>query len=71
MTPQAEGYIHQSPKHKTRYVTISEDEYESMKATIEVLRNQELVKRIIEGEKAIREGRERDIDEVMKERGII
>jgi len=42
-----------------------------MKATIEVLQNQELVKRIIEGEKAIREGKERDIDEVMKERGII
>lgn len=68
---QTERYIHLSPKHETRYITISEDEYESMKATIEVLRNQELVKRIIEGERAIREGRERDIDEVMKDRGII
>lgn len=42
-----------------------------MKATIEVLLNLELVGRIRDGEKAVREGRERDIDEFMGELGII
>jgi len=50
-------FVAESPKHKTTYVTISRDEYESMKATIEVLQDEELMKQLKESEKAIAEGR--------------
>jgi PHD/YefM family antitoxin component YafN of YafNO toxin-antitoxin module len=33
-------------RHETRYVTISADEYESMKRTIEVLSDKELMEQI-------------------------
>jgi len=58
-------------KHTTRYVTISEDEYESMKMTIEFLKNRNLQKRLEESEKDYKEGRVKDLDEAMKELGVI
>ena len=58
-------------EHTTRYVTISEDEYESMKRTIEFLNNRNLQERLEESEKDYKEGRVKDLDEAMKELGVI
>mgnify|MGYP001605687121 FL=1 len=38
--------IKESEKHTTTYVTISKDEYESMKRTIEILSDKELMEQI-------------------------
>jgi len=63
--------IHESPPHETTYVTISRDEYESMLATIEVLKDKELMEQIRESKKAIEEGRTKNLDQFMKEQGVI
>lgn len=57
-------------EHKTSYVTISLDEYESMKSTLEVLSDPELMKQIKESKKAVAEGRTKKWDELKKELGI-
>ncbi len=62
--------LNESPEHKTTYVTISRDEYESMKATIEVLKDPELMKQIRESEKAIGEGKVKKWKDLMKELDI-
>jgi len=54
-------------EHKASWVTISTDEYESMKATIEVLSDPELMRQIKESKIAIKEGRVKDLEEVIKE----
>ena len=54
-------------EHKAKWVTISEDEYESMKATIEVLSDPELMNAIKEGEDDIKKGRTYDWEKVKKE----
>ena len=59
--------LNESPEHKTTYVTISRDEYESMKATIEVLKDKELMEQIRESEKAIGEGKVKKWKDLMKE----
>jgi len=58
-------------EHSTRYVTISEDEYESLIRTIEFLSNPELQKRFKESEKDYKEGRVKNLDDAMKELGVI
>ena len=40
-----------SEKHKTEWITISVDEYESMKRTIQILSDKDLVEQIEEGKK--------------------
>ena len=60
-----------SSEHTTRYVTISEDEYESMKRTIEFLKNHELQERLLESETDYKTGRVKNLDDAMKELGII
>lgn len=61
----------ESPKHKTTYITITRDEYESMKSTIEVLEDEGSIKQIKESRAAIKEGKVRKWDDVLKERGLI
>ncbi|MCK4730583.1 MAG: hypothetical protein KAT28_04640 [Candidatus Aenigmarchaeota archaeon] len=53
-------------KHEASWITISTDEYDSMKATIEVLSDPDLMRQIKESEIAIKEGRIRNLDEVIK-----
>lgn len=54
-------------KHEARWVTISTDEYESMKATIETLSNREAMSKIAKGEKELAEGRGKSIERIKKE----
>jgi len=54
-------------EHSTKWVTISLDEYESMRSTIEILSDPKAVKEIREGEKARLEGKTKDIEQVRKE----
>jgi PHD/YefM family antitoxin component YafN of YafNO toxin-antitoxin module len=63
--------IAESPKHETTFITISKDEYESMKSTIEILGDKELMAQLRESEKAIKKGKVRRWDEFVKKRGII
>ncbi|MEE8402035.1 MAG: hypothetical protein V3R86_07780 [Candidatus Hydrothermarchaeaceae archaeon] len=43
--------VAQSGKHQTEWITISVDEYESMKRTIDVLSDKDLMKQVKEGKK--------------------
>lgn len=61
----------ETPEHRTTYVTISRDEYESMKATLEVLQDDDLMKQLKESERAIKEGKTRKWRDFMKEKKII
>lgn len=63
--------LFESPEHKTTYVTISKDEYESMKSTIEILEDEEAMEMIRESRKAIKEGRVKKWEDILKERGLI
>ncbi len=57
-----------SGKHQTGWITISTDEYESMKETIEVLSDADIMKQLEEGKK---EGaRVRAFEEFAEELGI-
>lgn len=58
------------PEHTTRYVTITEDEYDSLLRTIEVLKDKELMTQLKKSKQDIKEGRVSDWDDFMKERGI-
>ena len=58
------------PEHTTRYVTITEDEYDSLVSTIEVLKDHELLEQLKKSKKDIKEGRVSDWDDFMKERGV-
>jgi len=66
---QLQQQLHQPEvhgEHKAAWVTISTDEYESMKATIEVLSNSKLMKQIMESEEDIKMGRTKSLDELIK-----
>jgi len=65
------GNVFESPFHKTTFITISKDEYDSMQETIDVLKDKELMCQIRESQKAIKEGRVRKWDEFAKEKGVI
>ncbi len=55
-------------KHQAGWITISTDEYESMKETIEALSDVDIMKQLEEGKK---EGTKvRDFEELAKELGI-
>ena len=49
--------LKRSQKIETRYVTITEDEYESMQRTIETLRDKEAMESIKRGFKQMKEGK--------------
>lgn len=55
-------------KHKTEWITISVDEYESMKRTIEVLTDKDLMAQIKKGQQ--KNVKSRDFNEVVKELGV-
>lgn len=57
-------------RHSSEWITISVDEYESMKATIETLSSSEAMKKIFQGEKELAEGKGRPLDQVKKDLGI-
>ena len=54
-TSMAQLMVH--GEHKTNWVTISEDEYESMKMTIEVLQDSNLMSQLLESKKDVAAGR--------------
>jgi PHD/YefM family antitoxin component YafN of YafNO toxin-antitoxin module len=55
-------------KHDAKWITISTDEYESMKRTIEVLSDKELMEQIREGK--YKDTKSRDFDTLAEELGI-
>ena len=55
-------------KHETEWITISVDEYESMKRTIAVLTDKDLMAQIKKGQQ--KNVKSRDFNEVVKELGI-
>jgi len=57
-------------EHKTKWVTISLDEYESMQRTIEVLSDKELMEQLKESEEDVKHGRVQPYKEARKELGL-
>jgi PHD/YefM family antitoxin component YafN of YafNO toxin-antitoxin module len=55
-------------KHQTGWITISIDEYESMKDTIEVLSDNDVMKQLEEGKKST--DKVRNFEDLAKELGI-
>ncbi|NQE54917.1 hypothetical protein C5S29_15155 [ANME-1 cluster archaeon GoMg3.2] len=53
--------------HKARWITISSDEYESMKSTLEVLSDQELMEQIKESREDFKAGNFKKLRDVIKE----
>ena len=54
-------------KHETEWITMSLDEYESMKATIETLSSSEAMEKIRQGERELAEGKGKSLKQVKKE----
>jgi PHD/YefM family antitoxin component YafN of YafNO toxin-antitoxin module len=54
-------------EHKSHWVTISSDEYDSMKYTLEVLSDPELIEQIKESREDYKSGRFKKLRELMKE----
>lgn len=54
--------------HKANWVTISSDEYESMKSTLEILSDPELMQQIQESENDFKAGRYKELHELMDEK---
>ncbi len=54
-------------EHKPQWVTISSDEYESMKSTLEVLSDSELIEQIKESREDYKSGKFQKLHELMKE----
>jgi len=52
-------------EHRARWVTISNDEYESMKSTIEVLSDNELLRQIQDSRDDYRRGRFKKLSELI------
>ncbi|VVB96697.1 Uncharacterised protein [uncultured archaeon] len=54
-------------EHKAHWITISSDEYESMKSTLEVLSDSELLEQIKESEEDYKAGRYKKLRDLIKE----
>ena len=52
-------------EHKANWVTISSDEYESMKSTLEVMSDPELLQQIDESRDDFKAGRYKELHELM------
>ena len=52
-------------EHKARWVTISSDEYESMKSTLEIMSDPELLQQIEESKDDFKAGRYNELRELM------
>ena len=57
-------------KHETEWITLSLDEYESMKATIETLSSHEAMENIRKGEEDIKSGKTKKLEDVKKGLGV-
>ena len=55
-------------KHQAGWITISTDEYESMKETIEILSDVDIMKQLEEGKKSTT--KVRDFEDLAKELGV-
>jgi PHD/YefM family antitoxin component YafN of YafNO toxin-antitoxin module len=53
-------------EHKARWITISSDEYESMKSTLEVLSDPELMEQIKESREDFKAGRFKKLQDLLK-----
>jgi len=58
--------VEASSEHKAQWVTISSDEYESMKSTIEVLSDSELIEQIKESREDYNSGKFKKLRDIMK-----
>jgi PHD/YefM family antitoxin component YafN of YafNO toxin-antitoxin module len=54
-------------EHKAHWITISSDEYESMKSTLEVLSDSELIEQIKESREDFKAGKYKKLHELMEE----
>ena len=54
-------------EHKAHWITISSDEYESMKSTLEVLSDSELIEQIKESREDYKSGNFKKLCDLMKE----
>ena len=54
-------------EHKAHWITISSDEYESMKSTLEVLSNPELLEQIKESREDYKAGRYKKLEDLIEE----
>ena len=54
-------------EHKTAWITISLDEYESMKSTLEILSDPELMGQLRKSKEDIKAGRYKTLKELLKE----
>ncbi len=54
-------------EHNAHWITISSDEYESMKSTLEVLSDTELLEQIKESEEDYKAGRYKNLRDLIKE----
>lgn len=59
--------VKETAKHETSYVIIPKDEYESMKATIEVLTDKNLVEQLKKSKEDIKKGKVKKWDSFAKE----
>ncbi len=59
--------IKETTKHETSYVIISKDEYDSMKATLEVLSDKNLKKQLKKSKEDIKKGKVKKWDDFSKE----
>ena len=57
-------------KHEAGWITISTDEYDSMKATLEILSNPELRAEALKGKEQAKKGKTRKLADVTKELGF-
>ena len=57
-------------KHETEWVTISLDEYESMKATLEILSSPKAMEKIRRGEQERLAGKGKKLEVLKKELGL-
>ena len=57
-------------KHETEWITISLDEYESMKATIEILSSHKAMEKIKKGEQELLTGKGKRLEDIKKELGF-
>ena len=61
------GEVETFGEHKARWMTISTDEYESMKSTLEVLSDPELMEQIKESRDDFKAGRFKKLRDLLKE----
>ncbi len=57
-------------KHKSQWITISNDEYESMKATLDILSDPKLRQEALKGKEDARTGKTRKASDIAKELGF-